>query len=186
VSDEERTAWRDTGYDVDPQLAVERKLQRRGRSRANSDAAVAEHIAKWSPARVVTVATCRVKNAGGEKCANLVEVTQDGLDSLETFSRLLSARGEQPLKLGECFPCAACLERARTTEADRNADRVTRVRRAIRQLKGEELATDEQMREAELMLEKRFGPTYIAELRSAIAERSGRGRGARRGKASEL
>jgi hypothetical protein len=195
VSDDE-SARRDIGYDADPQLAVERALQQRPRTREHSDAAVVERVGKWSPSKVVTTARCRVKNKLGEQCPNLVSVTQDGLDAIETFSRLLEARGrtaigrnvaeEKPLDLNECFPCESCLAARGTREAERNKARNERTRMAIRQLKGDEACSQDDEREATLFLERTLGPAYLRDLQTAIAERDANKPARRRGRAGDL
>jgi NAD-dependent dihydropyrimidine dehydrogenase PreA subunit len=123
VSDEERP-WRDTGYDAEIQRDA--VLRARPREARHADGA------KWSPPKIVAMAKCQAHVAG---CKNTVEVTEDGLHALETFSALLTKRNERPLDLNECFLCPSCAKVRASVEAEKAATRRTKTTEAIRYCK---------------------------------------------------
>lgn len=168
-NDDSATPWEDMGYGADPDLERERQLRARPRTPEHSDKAVTERIGAWRPPTYVTMARCQAHPAG---CTNLVGVTAEGMGALETFSRILQARGEAPLSLDECFPCDRCLGLRQEAAIASSAKRRVRTRDAIRVLTGRTASTPQEEREAELYLERTLGAGHLTDLKRWTEERN--------------
>lgn len=126
---ESKPAWEDTGYGAtpDPEVIRDRQLQRRPRGPQHTDAAVIQRIASWQP-EIVTSAKC----AG---CDAPVEVTAEGMDAIETFSRKLERDGQAPIDMNACFSCADCRAKRSDAALRKSTERRGRVTEAVRYLK---------------------------------------------------
>lgn len=173
--------------DDGPQLARERTLRARPR-----EARHAEGPSYVAP-RVVTTAMCSRAKAHG--CTGTVSITAEGLEALESCSRQLERRGEQPLDLNACFLCDGCVAVRDRVLSERAADRAARSAEAIQFCKN---ATSEDLDHAwrcvqanmggrmgpgtsaslQLAAEhlehlrKAIGASYVRELLSCLRERS--------------
>lgn len=86
----------------------------------------------WRAPKIVAQAKCAAHKHG---CPNAVDVTDDGMAALETWSEFLAKRNEAPLELNACFLCNACSSQREAAAAQRAADRRSRTTEAIRYLK---------------------------------------------------
>lgn len=124
MSDEERSPWRETGYDAEEHR--EESLRRRPREARHAD------LPTWTPSKVVLMAKCQGHVAG---CRNTVEVTESGLDALEQCNKIIEKRNEKPLSVNECFPCDSCRALKQRNAEDSAATRRTKTTEAIRYCK---------------------------------------------------
>ena len=124
MSDEERTAWQDTGYDAEQRRDA--ALRARPREARHAEGA------KWLPPKVVAMAKCQAHVAS---CRNTVEVNEAGMDALETFSAILAKRGEAPLSLNDTFLCPSCAAVRASVELEKASVRRTKTTEAIRYCK---------------------------------------------------
>jgi ferredoxin len=72
------------------------------------------------------------------KCAGCdapVEVTAEGMDALETFSRKLERDGQAPIDMNACFSCADCRAKRSDAALKKSTERRGRVTEAVRYLK---------------------------------------------------
>lgn len=146
----------------DPQIERERVLMARPRT--------AEHDkpATWLNPDPVTMAKCQAHVAG---CTNLVPVYPRGMEALESFSRILAARGEHPLDLNACFPCHTCLPKRLDAWAERCAQRRTATTEAIRYVRS--CALDDVNAAFDLAVTRKGAPARASDTVVKLSERLG-------------
>jgi hypothetical protein len=150
MSDETAPAWEDMGYGaMPPELANDLETPGHARAREPRHA----HGPTYSPPVFATEAKCQAHPAG---CKAIVAVTEEAMGSFATFNRQLVKRGEQPLDLDACFPCATCRAKREAAAGDKSATRRTKNTEAIRFLKASDpMPTEEAM---ENLRANRVGP----------------------------
>jgi len=156
-ADEKDPAWEDMGYGALPDhlkdsredwqklgysSAKERETERWGDHGGEKPIVSVNPPARLSesrpdrtwrmPSKVVAQAKCA---AHRHECPNLVDVTESGMDSLESFSGLLAERNEPPLELNACFLCDECYAKRGHVQAQKSAERRGKVTEAVRYLK---------------------------------------------------
>lgn len=140
-------------------------------------------------------------------CRNRVEVTEEALESFVTFSKILRARGEEPLDASKTFCCASCGEKRRLEALNKSTKRRERVTEAIKYLKHADPAAIDEARvfaskgrtalrvsdaaraadERLTTLEKAMGAGYVQDLLTCIeSKRSAAGQKKPRTKAADI
>lgn len=117
-------AWEDMGEGALPPSPEDARHARQREPRHATPSAYAR------PA-IVTQARCQAHVAG---CRNLVGVTAEAIGMVATFDRILAARGETPLDLNGCFPCAEHETARAEAMAARTVIRDGKITEAIRYL----------------------------------------------------
>jgi hypothetical protein len=101
----------------------------RARMYPTRSASTVDH-ATWKPAPAIGEWPCRVKN-----CRVPVEITQDAVDHLAMFNRILVGRGEEPIDKSEVMICPAHVHLLKARGAQRRAEQRERCAVAVRAMK---------------------------------------------------
>ncbi len=169
-------------FEEDPEVIAD--LQFRASSQYDSSRTRTANYT-WTSPKTVAMWKCKVPACGG-----VVEVAQDAIDAIETFNRMLKARGEVPIATSQIVYCERCRSEfqrgapdRRRGQVDRMADVIKQPRDGVTQMRVKDKNGHSILAErAALKQPAKWGHPDITGLEQALQERRSSGKGGKRGK----